>query len=155
MVIIHNRRTKLQHLRLYKRIKHYGIAFISTFFSFTIIKMTCPSRKRTRDTYFRRQDHYRRQQQHQQLELDEALARMLNAVHIAPPPDHYLMRCLQRAEEREKFAREQELRWRTMLYEHLDGSNNHKIYWTGWRFGLLLFLILGFIIILVKLKDVL
>ena len=41
--------------------------------------------------YFRRQDHYRRQQQHQQqqqhLELDEALARTLNAIHIAPPPD--------------------------------------------------------------------
>jgi len=116
--------------------------------------MTCPSRKRTRNTYFRRQDHYQRQQQHQQqqqhLELDEALARMLNAVHITPPPDHYLMRCLQRAEEREKFAREQELRWRMMLYEHLDGST---IYWTSWRFGLLLFLILGFIIILVTLKE--
>jgi hypothetical protein len=66
-----------------------------------------------------------------------------NAVHITPPPDNYLMRCLQRAEERERFAREQELRWRTMLYEHLDGSNNHKIYW-AWRFGLLLFLISGF-----------
>ena len=115
--------------------------------------MTCPSRKRTRNTYFRRQDHYKRQQQQQHLELDEALSRMLNAVHIAPPPDHYLMRCLQRAEEREKFAREQELRWRTMLYEHLDGSNNRTIYWTSWRFGLLLFLILGFIIILATLKE--
>ena len=119
--------------------------------------MTCPSRKRTRNTYFRRQDPYRRQQQNQQqqqhLELDEALARMLNAVHIALPPDNYLMRCLQRAEEREKFAREQELRWRTMLYEHLDGSNNHTIYWT-WRFGLLLFLISGFIIILIILKEI-
>jgi len=71
--------------------------------------MTCPSRKRTRNTYFRRQDHYQRQQQHQQqqqhLELDEALARMLNAVHIAPPPDHYLMRCLQR-QKREKSLQE-------------------------------------------------
>ena len=75
---------------------------------------------------------------------------MLNAVHIAPPSDQYLMRCLQRAEEREKFAREQELRWRMMFYEHLDGSNNRTI---SWRFGLLLFLILGFIIILVTLKE--
>jgi len=40
-----------------------------------------------------------------------------------------------------------------MLYEHLDGSNNRTIYWISWRFGLLLFLILGFIIILVTLKE--
>lgn len=107
--------------------------------------MTCPSRKNTRNTYFRRQDHHRqRQQQRQQQQLDEALARQLNAIHIAPSPD-YLVRCLRREEARGEFAREQELRWRTILYEHLEGSNDQT---TCWGFGLMLLLILGFIIIL-------
>jgi len=82
---------------------------------------------------------------------------MLNAIHITPFPDHtdnYLMRYLQRAERSKEFARKQELRWRTMLYEHLEGSNHQTIYWSCWRFGLMLLLILGFIIILVKLKEI-
>ena len=57
--------------------------------------MPCPSRKITQNIYFKRQDRQNRrqqQQQHQQnQELDETLARILCSIHIAPPPDHYLL----------------------------------------------------------------
>ena len=119
--------------------------------------MPCPSRRNTRNTYFRHQDHQRqqlqcrqqRQQNQQNQELYEALAHMLHTTHIAPPPDHYLMRQLQQTERREEFAREQVERWRTMLFEHLEEENNRTVYWAFWKIVLILLLILGFILILV------